>query len=63
MKFYAGQKFGNENGIRINVLDVEGDYARVECYDINDTLSKTEGFHSKKLLEEHLIEFNFEEIK
>lgn len=63
MKFYIGQKFGNNKGVRINVLDVSGDYVVTECYNVNDTSDKNEGLHVAKLVEEHLKEFGFEEIK
>ena len=62
MKFYIGQKFGNNKGVRINVLDVSGDYVVTECYNVNDTSDKNEGLHVAKLVE-HLKEFGFEEIK
>lgn len=61
--FRIGQKFGNRFGTRINIVEVDGLYLHVECYNVNNTADKTEVCYVNKLLEEHLIEYDFEEIK
>lgn len=63
IKFYEGQKFGNKFGARINIVGVDGLYVHTECYNIKNTADKTRGFHVNKLLEKHLIQCGFEEIK